>query len=238
MSDIFPDFFYSPLRDEKGRAISISSHPLHKPRPIQGGIKELLLCRECETRISRTETYAARILRGLLAMFEESGDEKEIAIDATRFRLFGLSLLWRAHVARHHSFAQVRLGPLEAPLRAMLLRGDPGKPHEYGFVMDRIEWGAPIKGIKGVKGQVMITPIRRRIAGLWSYFFFAYGFGWAFIASKNSDHLAGLPFVGAEPTLTVSRRVGDSRLIFATVSNVLGKRGAGLKQLRRTRGRV
>ena len=48
---------------ETHTAISVSSDPRHRPvLPVQKGLRERLLCADCEIRFSRLESYAASIL--------------------------------------------------------------------------------------------------------------------------------------------------------------------------------
>ena len=60
-SHIIPEFFYTELYDDKGRAMVLSTHPERKNPPLQNGIKEHLLCAYCDNvQLSRYEDYTAR----------------------------------------------------------------------------------------------------------------------------------------------------------------------------------
>jgi len=50
----------------------------------------------------------------------------------TRKDLFYLSLLWRMSIASHRFWKEVDLGRHENKVREMVLREDPGEPHDYG----------------------------------------------------------------------------------------------------------
>jgi len=56
-------------------------------------------------------------------------------IDYKLFKLFQLSLLWRAGVSDRPIFKEVALGRHQEILRRMLLDDDPGESHKYGCIM-------------------------------------------------------------------------------------------------------
>jgi len=62
-SHIFPEFFYEPTYDDTNRFVSLSTHPRHKPKLFEKGLREHLLCEKCEAQFCRYESYAASILR-------------------------------------------------------------------------------------------------------------------------------------------------------------------------------
>lgn len=110
-SHVFSEFLYEPTYDDAHKYISISSHPYHKTKPFQIGMREYLLCKECEGQIGDYENYAARTLRQ--ADKYRTPDDRAIVIpnfDYQRFKLFGLSLIWRTHITSVHMFKNVNLG--------------------------------------------------------------------------------------------------------------------------------
>lgn len=139
-SHIISEFLYLPVYDGKHRFQLLSTTSGQSPREHQKGIREYLLCRTCEGRVSKWETYAAAVING------SSGLELEYRpfargfsvskVDYCAFKLFSLSLLWRASISRLKEFANVQLGPHEERIRTMLLAGDPGKFWEYGFLLN------------------------------------------------------------------------------------------------------
>ena len=107
------------------------------PRFIQKGVRERLLCLECEQFLSsRYEDYFARFWYQTAplpdpaphAAYELTG------FDYAKFKLFHLSVLWRASVATGRAFHKVSLGPHEESIRQMLLAEDPGEPERYPIV--------------------------------------------------------------------------------------------------------
>jgi hypothetical protein len=64
-SHVLPEFFYEGTYDEGHRFVSVTDHPRHRPRIMQKGLREHLLCAACEGRLSRYETYVAALLRAI-----------------------------------------------------------------------------------------------------------------------------------------------------------------------------
>ena len=98
-----------------------------------------MLCQSCETKLSKWETYARGLLTGgTLLQYRREGTITWVeGIDYSRFKLFQLSILWRAGVTTREFFSKVTLGPHAERLREMLLAEDPGekaKGRVYGLV--------------------------------------------------------------------------------------------------------
>lgn len=106
------------------------------------------------------EAYAARVLRELPdTSAAKAGDVVRVTgVDYKRFKLFQLSLLWRAGVARQPSFAGVELGRHEAKLRGMLLSGQPGEPMDYPCLLIHTQGSESLE-------QIMKMPGRNRFLG-------------------------------------------------------------------------
>jgi hypothetical protein len=126
-SHILPEFLYRPLYDEEHRYFVVTAGTdCH--RPLQRGLTEKLLCKDCEERLGRYEKYAAEVMSGRLGhRYQKRGSRIIIKdIDYARFKLFQLSILWRGSVSSLEFFRLVSLGPHEQRLRDMILREDPG----------------------------------------------------------------------------------------------------------------
>jgi hypothetical protein len=133
-SHILPEFVYRPLYDEKHRFTVVTEEG---NRFQQKGLRERLLCISCERQLSRYEKYASEVMNGTLGhRFRQEQDKIIIEnIDYECFKLFEISVLWRAAVSRQEFFKLVSLGPREEKLRAMLRAGDPGQPEDFGCVV-------------------------------------------------------------------------------------------------------
>src|SRR5687767_8293608 len=109
-SHILPEFLFSPVYDDLHRTILVSSS--EKEKFIQKGIREYLLCQECELKLSRYEGYAINVIKNIPA-FEEDLSGSFLfsnSVDYKLFKLFQLSILWRSSVSTNQMFANVNLG--------------------------------------------------------------------------------------------------------------------------------
>lgn len=187
-SHILPEFLYKPLRDEKHRYIGLKygQETGAKRILLQKGIREYLLCGNCEQVLAKYELYAADVLRKLPDISREpAGRVVYIAgVDYTRFKIFQLSLLWRAGVSRQASFHEVNLGPHEEVLRRMILEGEPGEPMEYGCVLMRT------KGPKTLS-HIIQPPRHLRFSEHHAYDMILFGMIWIFVVSRHSGQILG-----------------------------------------------
>lgn len=133
-SHILPEFFYSGIYDELHRTLKITRE---SENTIQKGLREYLLCQDCETQLSRYEGYAAKLIREIPSFSHDVSGKILFSekVDYSLFKLFQLSLIWRCGVSKNPAFGQVTLGPHEEILRFRLVEQNPGKAHEYGCLM-------------------------------------------------------------------------------------------------------
>jgi hypothetical protein len=190
-SHIFPEFFYRGTYDEKHRAKLLTTSRRAEPDTVQKGLRERLLCGDCERRLSRHETYAAEPLRRADDLLE--GERQGVTLpepNLDSFRLFALSVLWRAHEAQSEMFADVDLGPHGEQIRDRVLREQPGDPTEYGFAIAKV-------GGLGMHGDLIEAPQRTKYKGFHVYQFLARGYIWCFATTKGAKSLtSSMPFVG------------------------------------------
>lgn len=183
-SHIIPEFFYKRMYDNKGRLLRISTAAEEKTQYKQKGIYEKLLCRECEQHISQFEIVTKRLFYDEMNYDRIAGSNsiKIFNLDYSKVKLFQLSLLWRASVAKNPFFENVRLGPHEERIRKMLLQSNPGKPYEYGCI---------IVGLftdEKFVFDVISKPERAKFEGFNSYRFMLGGCIWIFIVSGQNNN--------------------------------------------------
>lgn len=182
-SHIIPEFIHEQLYDSKHRAFQLSNK-LEKPRLMQKGEREQLLCMECETKLSRWENYAQKLLydRESLPVVETKHAEyiSYSRVEYSEFKLFQLSLLWRASVSTLDFFSSVKLGPHEERIRLMLMDENPGKDWEYCCSLTAIIH-------EGELYEGMTSPMRLRTPdeGHIFYRFLIAGYYWSFIVSSH-----------------------------------------------------
>lgn len=133
-SHIISEFCYKPLYDNLHRFPGCSDAQNGKIEIYQKGVKEKMLCKNCEDILSKYESYVRDLFYGNNGIINNKF--YNIEVNYPKFKLFALSILWRASVAKDKSFKHVILGRNhEGKLRNMILLGDPGKYYEYGFLL-------------------------------------------------------------------------------------------------------
>lgn len=161
-SHIIPEFVFKPLYDKKHRFRS--AQLLERDWEWQQkGYREPMLCEKCEQKFSVWERYASEHFFNQPLPTPASqgyGHSKAIilsGLDYKQLKLFLLSILWRAGVAKHDFYKHVQLGRLhEEQLRQMLLSENPGSAEEYACFICTIN----LDGVKFRDFFVEPTPTR------------------------------------------------------------------------------
>jgi hypothetical protein len=112
-SHIVPEFMYRALYDAKHQFHGLRRDRSDKPQKFDKGLREKLLCAECEAQFSRYESYAALFFYGK-AKLHVRREGKHITItgvDYKLLKLFCLSLLWRFGVTSLDFLSGASLGP-------------------------------------------------------------------------------------------------------------------------------
>lgn len=197
-SHIIPEFIYRPMYDEHHRFFSLDVDKAWGATPLQKGLTERMLCPGCEQFLSGYEKYAADVMTGKSsATLRQSHDHVWISgLDYARFKLFLLSVLWRASVADHRFFKLVALGTHEDKIKSMIIEERPGSSEEYGCIVifSRLD-GEDI-------ADTMFNPEPFRWAGRRFHKFFFGGAGWCFYCDSQpaTTHLRRL-FLQEDGTL-------------------------------------
>ncbi|MFT6908212.1 MAG: hypothetical protein ACJAS1_004906 [Oleiphilaceae bacterium] len=180
-SHIIPEFIYKSLYDEKHRFHEISADKNKKNGLLQKGVREHLLCNDCEHHFSKYETYASLVLNGgySLKVRNEGRLIHLEGVEYSKFKLFALSILWRAGVSNLGLFSQVKLGLHEEILRKMLLNNDPGEEHIYPFIL------SPIVQENSVQEALIVQPTWTRLGNHYAYRFVFGGMAWVFVVSSH-----------------------------------------------------
>lgn len=136
-SHILPEFLYKDIYEEEGHIyFTFSTDISERIEKRRKGIYEKLLCRQCESIIGRYEDYAAKVIYGGTPIDVFLSNEIVISnLDYTKFKLFQISLLWRAGVSMRDEFRNVYLDKHSEIMRNMLLKGIPGEAYEYGCIL-------------------------------------------------------------------------------------------------------
>lgn len=153
---------------------------------VQGGLKEHLLCQECEALFSTWELHAKE------KFFEQAqtarlGSEVAVIVsglDYAKFKLFQLSVLWRAGVSTLPFFASVRLGQHQERLRNLLVSRNPGEQSDYGCIMTLFRFSE----IEKAKPEhLILPPCPMNIDGFRMYRFVMAGAGWLYVVTSHNS---------------------------------------------------
>jgi len=182
-SHIISELFYKPIYDEPHRFIAMTDNPDENNYYLQSGIKEKLLCKKCEDLIGKNEKYVKENFMSLLKNIDPVNNKGILfkqKFDYRAFKLFQLSILWRASVSSHIMFCSVKLGKDEEIIRKMVLEENPGRYYDYGCIMGIIRMGDRIGD------SVMFSPFKNIDYGYPVYIFSFGGLYWMFNASEQS----------------------------------------------------
>lgn len=194
-SHIIPEFMYecSGLYDDKHRFMMVkrTDEGLGDFELRQKGLKEKLLCSDCENHISKWERYARWVIyspgkskqvksvRGKVVLYQN--------IEYEKFKLFQMSLLWRMSLSKLKQFSKVRLGPHEERMRRMIFREDPGAQDDYGCFMTAIIFDPNDLGRNEQLRRFWLSPrcVRTRDGHI-CYTMFVGGFYYVFVVSRHN----------------------------------------------------
>jgi hypothetical protein len=180
-SHVLPDFLYRSMYDQKHRFHVLSAAADVKDKLEQTGLWERLLCDTCEGKFAVWERYGQRLLEGGEPFTaHRTGDVVRLSgITYNAFRLFQLSILWRAGVSSLSFFSKVDLGAHSERLRVMLLNEDPGRHLRYGCVMFGLRFQ------RSVMNGLIVQPGPQRLNGHQAYRFVFGGFVWVYAVSSH-----------------------------------------------------
>lgn len=155
-SHILPEFMYQNLYDPKPRRfytvnVDLDDSTKSSKKIEQKGIREYLLCGDCEVLLSKYENYAAETI------YSKNKANKAYLIDASKtddnkyflyryegfsykeFRIFLLSIFWRILISENYS----RLDTDEAikeKMRIAILKEDPLDYDDFGCLIQVIRY--------------------------------------------------------------------------------------------------
>ena len=111
-----------------------------KVKKMQIGYRERLLCSECERLLSTYESKFNQVWMETIptdfSHLRTKPLEDIIHVevpDYASFKLFHLSVFWRAAVSTGFKIGDISLGPYEERIAALLRQGDPGQPGDFPF---------------------------------------------------------------------------------------------------------
>jgi hypothetical protein len=181
-SHVIPEFIYKSVYDDKHRFHEIQIADPRKLKIRQKGLREPLLCGSCERLLAEHERYVSLVFRGnIQTKTRRSGNLVTVTgLDYAHFKLFGLSILWRASVSTMPFFQEVSLGKHEDIVRLALLNSEPGPSHRLSIMINGLAVdNEPIY-------KLIVEPTRSKIDGHNCYRFVFGSLIWVFVVSGHA----------------------------------------------------
>ncbi len=154
-SHVLPEFMYEPMYDQNHRFVALSASGSGESEPVQKGYREYLLCRDCEGYFGEWERQVAPVFRSLRQRLHGASPNAVIRLPTqyASLKLFMLSLLWRASIAKHANYAAVDLASLEPIVRRMLCSATPGSEAAFPIVARAYANVDRLEGVIGIWGR-------------------------------------------------------------------------------------
>jgi hypothetical protein len=180
-SHIIPEFMYKSLYDEIHRFYELSNDASERNRKPQKGLREKLLCGECEQQLGRYERYVSLLVRGKLDLEYVTHGPLVVVpnVDFKALRMFQLSILWRAGASTLPFFSQIMLGSHQERLRLLLLSDNTGIPWQYGCLMFALLHEDKIQE------DLIVQPTQIKIDNVFGYRFVFGGFIWLYMVGSH-----------------------------------------------------
>ena len=189
-SHIIPNFMYKDIFDKKNRIYFVKSE---KGTIQQKGVRQSgefdsnILCHNCDNnKLGKLERYASLILYEGHEKIPEnritSNGTKYVycaELDYTKFKLFLLSILWRASISNRPFFKEVYLGPYEEQIRHMLISTDPGDQIQFPCLI------LTYLNLKNYPKDIVAQPNRLKVDGGTVYRFLIGGMIYLFYITKR-----------------------------------------------------
>ncbi len=191
-SHIIPDFLYQDIFDEKHRLVKFTTLTPNSKQSLPNSEYESdILCRNCDNEIiGSLESYASQVLFGGKIKVSAKNFVKPDGLEFTqvtdldykRFKLFLLSVLWRASISSRNFFQKVNLGPYEEVVRAMVFTRNPGKAGDFPCIINTYQKSSLPK-------EIIAEPKKIRLEGSIGYSFLIGGFLYVFkiVQSEQID---------------------------------------------------
>lgn len=183
-SHVIPECVYRPVYDSKHRAAALDLRRAFIPY-VQKGLRERLLCGTCEQKFGRWEHAFCRFWKPA-SLFGLPITQPHFCVSGfpyDAFKLFHLSVLWRACVATSEAFQLVKLGPHETHLRDILLKGQ--APDDFVYPVSASILRDPASG--GPLEACVMASAAGRVNGVKTYVIIFAGCAWHYAASNSTN---------------------------------------------------
>ena len=185
-SHILPEFLYKPIYDPDHRFGVVSSDVGLATYRIRKGVREYLLCEECERLLSKHETVVANEIRCIMdTICQNPGIERyDAKVSYLDWRLCILSIMLRVSLSRRDRFVGIEMGlEHETNLKNMLIEGNPGDPLRYAMICAcPLLW--PGDAERKPDRRLILFPSRFQFADPTLFWFLAHGLMfWVYLSS-------------------------------------------------------
>jgi hypothetical protein len=184
-SHIIPDFMYRKLYDEKHKLYRFEPRTYvvgksYMARPSTGAYEGGILCRKCDSEtIGNIEKYACNFITEIsrtIECFPNKQVHKFSNAKYAEFKIFILSILWRASISTRKEFNLIDLEDDEPIIRSMILNNDPKSEHFYPIFLYGWTQGDTVatdmiimpRPVKGKYGKSFVFPINGLIYHIFS----------------------------------------------------------------------
>jgi len=218
-SHIIPEFYYKPIYDEKHRFFELSTNIEHKTKFPQKGIREYLLCDNCENRLSKYETYSATMF-GSKTRAVKKGDEIIVNnIDYKLFKLHQISILWRIAISSRNIFSKIELPEVEPELRSMIINNDPGNYNDYGCTLTFVVNEKALLTDLITTPEMLIMDSNKYVRLIFG------GYIWIFSLQKDENSFCNEYFLSKTGIMKIKIREANSLKILKSYANDLYRAG-------------
>ena len=180
-SHLIPKWMYRPTAQEDRSFWSHSSKPGHKPRKVQQGLWERLLCKRCEAHFSDWERRAKEDVLKIVEMPRQNVHEfvQGPDVDQANLNRLGWSIFWRVVVSKHAGSGRcAQEGDFLSSLTSALREGDL-PPRDFPSFLCRFEGS-------DFASRVVLSPTEiEPVLGMRSFRMVAHGVGWFWTPSKT-----------------------------------------------------
>jgi len=180
-SHIIPEFFFKPTYDEKHQGTVLQLMP-NKKFFIQKGYREKLFCKDCEGKFSKYEDYVAKKWYQNNTIPKRTSQDVIIieGLDYKLFKLFHLSILFRASVSTKSEYEYIDPGPHENKIKKLLLADNPGPKNRYTF------FGLYLVHEANLLNGFIMQPLPSKLDSHRVYVFFFGGVQWNYVVSSHT----------------------------------------------------
>ena len=183
-SHIVPELAYAPIKNDKNQMYAIG----RKVETVQIGYREKMLCSDCETFLSGYESKFKKLWMDTIPpdfnhlATKPLKDVISVEVpDYDAFKLFHLSVFWRAVVSTGFKIGSISLGRYEDEIAALIREGKPGQVGDFPFfgVLNLDENGRPVATVS------KLAKLKGRYKGH-HFYMMSYAFcDWFFVVARH-----------------------------------------------------